>query len=90
MSNEELAKKLEVPLDAVNSLKLDELRTILKWVGEHDFVPDSKFDSKELALGIKVEHEHTKNEIVAKLIAKDHLSEMPDYYSKLEKMEKGE
>ena len=87
MSQEELSKKLEVPLSAVQELKPEELDTILKWVGNHDFVPDSKFDPKELAMGIKVEKEHTKNEIIAKLIAKDHLKEFSDYYSRLQKME---
>ena len=43
---------------------------------------------KELEMGIKVEMEHTKNKAVAKRIALDHLSEMPDYYTKLVKMEK--
>lgn len=42
-----------------------------------------------LKKGIKVEKEHTKNATVAAEIAKDHLSERPDYYKKLEKVEKG-
>ena len=87
LSDEELAKKLEVPLDDVKSLSREELDIILKLVGNHDFIPDSKFDAKELAMGIKVEHEHAKSDIIAKLIAKDHLTELPDYYSRLEKME---
>ena len=90
MSQEELSKKLEVPLSAVQELTPEELDTILKWVGNHDFVPDSKFDAKELAMGIKIEMEHTKNEIVAKLIAKDHLSEPGSnkYYSNLLELER--
>ena len=87
LSDEELAKKLEVSVDDVQSLTPEELSTILKWVGEHDFTPDSEFDSKELAMGIEVEHEHSKNDIIAKLICKDHLSELPDYYTRLKKME---
>ncbi len=87
LSVDELAKKLEVSIDEINKLPRQELDTILKRVGNHDFVPDSKFDSKELEMGIKVEREHTTNDIIAKLIAKDHLSELPDYYSKLQKME---
>ena len=38
--------------------------------------------------GKKVEHEHTNSDKIAKDIAKDHLSEFPDYYDRLEKMEK--
>lgn len=38
------------------------------------------FLKKELQKGIKVELEHTKDENIAKEIAKDHLSEDPKYY----------
>jgi hypothetical protein len=57
-------------------------------VGKHDKTPDSSFDARELALGIKTEKEHTGDVKTAKSIAKDHLSEVPDYYSKLKKVEK--
>ena len=43
---------------------------------------------KQLEKGISVEKEHTPNEDKAKEIAKDHLSEIPDYYDRLVKMEK--
>jgi len=56
--------------------------------GRSDKKPDSAFDSKQIQKGIKVEQEHTKNKQLAKEIAKDHLSEFPDYYDRLEKMEK--
>lgn len=56
-------------------------------IGKHDSVPDSKFDAKQLAKGIKVELEHTKDSKLAKSIAKDHLKEDPKYYDKLEKVE---
>jgi len=45
------------------------------------------YDPKELAMGIKVEMEHTTNPIIAERIAKDHLAEVPDYYTRLKKME---
>lgn len=54
-----------------------------------------KIDSKELALGVKVEMEHTTNKKIAERIAKDHLTEIPGtgnndgYYSLLERMEAG-
>ncbi len=44
--------------------------------------------NKELKMGIKIEFEHTKNRELSREIALDHLLEMPNYYSKLEKMEK--
>jgi len=40
---------------------------------------------KQLLKGIKVEHEHTKNKLVAEKIALDHLNEDLKYYSKLKK-----
>ena len=43
---------------------------------------------KELNKGIKVELEHTDSKEMAEEIAMDHLSEMPDYYTRLDKMEK--
>lgn len=43
---------------------------------------------RELNMGVKVEMEHTKNRATAKDIAMDHLSEIPDYYTRLDKMEK--
>ena len=45
------------------------------------------FDEKELAMGIEVEYEHTDNPIIAERIALDHLTEIPDYYTRLKKME---
>lgn len=58
--------------------------------GIADNRPDEDFDPIQLSKGIKVEMEHTENESLAKEIAKDHLAEFPDYYSKLEFIEKGE
>jgi hypothetical protein len=44
-------------------------------------------DPNELAMGIKIEMEHTDDPTIAKKIAVDHLSEIPDYYTRLKKME---
>ena len=41
----------------------------------------------QLKKGIAVEKEHTSDEAIARKIALDHLSEMPDYYDKLAKVE---
>jgi hypothetical protein len=65
--------------------------------------PDSDFDPEQLAMGIEVEKEHVikftdKGNVrkfkdsdldKAKEIAKDHLAEIPDYYSRLDAMEEG-
>ena len=51
-------------------------------------ITEKDVDKKELKLGTKVEMEHTKNKAIAKRIALDHLAELPDYYTRLMKMEK--
>ena len=87
-SHKKLAKKLGVKPENLKDMSDSEIETILQDVGEHDFAPDSKFSKSELAKGIRVEYEHTNSRLVATLIAKDHLAEIPDYYTRLEKMEK--
>jgi hypothetical protein len=64
-----------------------------KW---HDQIPGgmadkkwpSDFDQHQLAKGVKVEMEHTLSPVLAKEIAMDHLTEFPNYYVELKKMEK--
>jgi hypothetical protein len=48
----------------------------------------SDFDPKQIAMGVKVEQEHTPDPKKAKEIAMDHLTEFPKYYTALDKMEK--
>ena len=48
--------------------------------------PD-EVNQKELAMGIEVEYEHTSNKRIATRIALAHLKEIPDYYTRLKKME---
>jgi len=45
-------------------------------------------DAKQLAMGIKVEMEHTNNKDIATKIALDHLTEDPLYYTHLAEMER--
>ena len=56
--------------------------------GAGDNKPDSDFDEEQLKIGIKHELEHTKDHEIAKEIAKDHLTEDPNYYKKIKKIEK--
>jgi hypothetical protein len=42
----------------------------------------------QVKMGIEVEMEHTTNPLIAEKIALDHLTEFPDYYTRLAKMEK--
>lgn len=63
----------------------------------HDFLGAGRFvesggkvamDPEQIAMGIKVEREHTTCDLIAERIAKDHLTELKDYYTRLDKMEK--
>ena len=48
----------------------------------------SKFDQEQRYMGQKVEMEHTDDPETADEITGDHLVEIPDYYTRLDKMEK--
>lgn len=56
--------------------------------GAADNLPDKTFSAVALLRGKKHEREHTNNDQIAKEIAKDHLSEDPRYYEKVEQIEK--
>lgn len=44
--------------------------------------------NSQLKMGIKIESEHTGSKQMARMIALQHLEELPDYYSRLKKVEK--
>jgi hypothetical protein len=71
------------PLSLKKSAVVDEL----KKKGKSKNKPDSAYDAEQLKMGIKVEMEHGLGADAAKEIAKDHLEEIADYYSRLDKME---
>jgi|APGre2960657404_1045060.scaffolds.fasta_scaffold07270_4 hypothetical protein len=48
---------------------------------------DVSFIQKQLDMGEPIEHEHTKDHELATDIALQHLDEIPDYYTRLKKME---
>ena len=56
-------------------------------IGKHNDTPDDQFNAEELKKGIEIEQEHTDDKELAKAIAKDHLTEIKDYYTRLIKME---
>ena len=45
------------------------------------------YDPEQLAIGVKIEREHTPYKSIAIIIAKQHLAEDPEYYTKLQKVE---
>jgi hypothetical protein len=49
--------------------------------------PDIVYDPEELKKGIEVELEHTNYRAIATIIAKHHLAEDPQYYTKLKAVE---
>ena len=57
--------------------------------------PPERYDQHQLALGVRVEMEHTSDPVLAQEIAMDHLAEQvlmgvpQDYYTRLEAMEEG-
>lgn len=63
------------------------LSSLLKGIGKHKHVNDDAFDLNELRMGVEVELEHTDDRMISKEIAKDHLAECKDYYTRLERME---
>ncbi|MGK7917453.1 MAG: DUF5661 family protein [Prochloraceae cyanobacterium] len=56
--------------------------------GEADEQPITKYRLDQILLGIAVELEHTNDKYKALEITTDHLEEIPDYYTRLLKMEK--
>jgi hypothetical protein len=55
--------------------------------GKADGKTNSDFDPQQLAMGRKIEREHTSNPALAEEISRDHLEEFGNYYSALDKME---
>ena len=51
--------------------------------GVGDNTPNDKIDPAQLSIGVQVEMEHTNDPEIAKEIAMDHLTEDPEYYTKL-------
>lgn len=82
-----IAQKLNVDVSEIEELSYNELEFIIKFIGKHDFDSLDKINKKELEKGIKVEREHTDNDLIARLVALDHINELSDYYTRLEKIE---
>lgn len=82
-----LANKLQIDPHEFEEVIYELLTGLLKGVGKHKDVPIDKYDPKEIKMGIEVEQEHTDSKAIALQIAKDHLAELPDYYTRLAKME---
>ena len=67
--------------------KLKTYKTVEQIAKKHRL--DVSFIQKQLDMGEPIEHEHTKDHELARDIALQHLDEIPDYYTRLKKMEAG-
>jgi hypothetical protein len=65
--------------------KLKSHKTVEQIAKKHRL--DVSFIQKQLEMGEPIEHEHTKDHDLARDIALQHLDEIPDYYTRLKKME---
>jgi len=65
--------------------KLKSHKTVEQIAKKHRL--DVSFIEKQLKMGEPIEHEHTKDHDLARDIALQHLDEIPDYYTRLKKME---
>lgn len=63
--------------------RIHEIENLIGGMGDNK--SDEEFDQTQLEMGIKHEMEHTNDRETAKEIAKDHLSEDPQYYTHLKK-----
>lgn len=73
---------------SVDKHQLDKPTLSPEEIAQKHAVPLS-YIMQQLRHGIQVELEHTSDKAVAQEIARDHILELPDYYSRLNKMEKG-
>jgi hypothetical protein len=83
----ELAEELGVHPARLEGLVYKMFGEKLKTGQKHENVPVTNFDPKQIRAGMSVEKEHTDDPAKAQEIAKDHLSEFPDYYTRLLEME---
>ena len=83
--NGNLAKNTKIPQSSKVAKEYTEQD--IKEIFDKPVAKESEVDPKELEMGIKAELEHTSDREVAKRIALAHLREMPNYYTKLAKME---
>jgi hypothetical protein len=96
----EIQKWIDSYLESKNINEIEDLKggladnkTLIKIAKKHTTIGNRnvnemvKLLKKQLSMGMKVEMEHTNNRKRAEEIAMDHLSENPNYYTKLKKIE---
>lgn len=83
-----ITKDLNISTDQLLQLEFDLCKSLCSKIGKHISLDKEPFSESQIAKGIKHELEHTNDEYIARMIALDHLYEMPDYYDQLEKIDK--
>lgn len=81
-----LAKSLNIDKHKFEEIIYDIIVSFFNAGRSKDF--KGEFNPEELKKGIEIEMEHTTNKLIAEKIAKDHLAEISDYYTRLTQMEK--
>jgi cytochrome c2 len=72
-------------IDETKAIKIKSHKTVGQIAKKHRL--DVSFIQNQLEMGIPIEHEHTRDKVLATDIALQHLNEIPDYYTRLKKME---
>ena len=72
-------------INETKALKIKSHKTVDEIAKKHRL--DISFIQNQLEMGIPIEHEHTRDKVLATDIALQHLNEIPDYYTRLKKME---
>jgi hypothetical protein len=72
-------------INETKALKIKSHKTVDEIAKKHRL--DISFIQNQLEMGIPIEHEHTRDKVLATDIALQHLDEIPDYYTRLKKME---
>jgi len=81
----EIAHKLDMDPKELRNIAYGIISSILYHGKSIQF--GGRYDEEELRKGEKIEMEHTNDLMIARKIAQDHLAEISDYYTRLEKME---
>lgn len=83
-----LSQDLGVTKEEFEQLEFELCKSMCSRIGKHINHGKETVDETQLQKGIEHEMEHTNDEYIARLIALDHLYEIPDYYDQLSKFDK--
>lgn len=83
-----LDKALGVSKEEIENLEFELCKALCSKIGKHVNHGEETVDKDELEKGVQHEMEHTNDQYIARLIVLDHLYEIPDYYTQLEKIDK--